>query len=81
MRGEHLGLGLRQLVLVLVLLDREQEVALVDESPVLVMELFEIALDPRDQLDRIDGSGIAGIDIAADALRAGVATCTGGEGC
>ena len=56
----HLRLRLLQLILVLVLLDREQKIALLDERAVLVMDLVEIALDARDQLDRVDRSGIAG---------------------
>jgi len=50
---KQLGLGLLQLVLVLVLLNREQKITLLDELPILVMDLVKIALDPRDQLDRI----------------------------
>jgi hypothetical protein len=48
LRGEDLRLRLHQLILVLVLLDREQEVPFFDELAILVMDLSEIALDARD---------------------------------
>jgi len=65
-------LRLLQLVLVLVLLNGEEKVALFDELAVLVMKLLEIALDAGDQLDRLYGRGIAGnVDKAADTLNPG----------
>jgi hypothetical protein len=68
--GEHLGLRLLQLILVLVLLDRKEKVALFDELAILVVDFLEIAFDTCDQLDRIYRRGIAGdLDIAADTLR------------
>ena len=70
LRGEDLRLRLLQLILVLVLLDREQKVALFDELAVLVMDLFEIALDARDKLDGVHRGGVAGDHhIVGDTLR------------
>ena len=77
LRGQNLGLRLLQLRLVLVLLDREQQIALFDEGAVMEMLLLEIALDARDQLDRLTGRGVAGqLDIVGDGLR--LAACTTG---
>ncbi len=69
LRGQHLGLRLLQLIFVLVLLNREKEIAFLDPGAVLVMLLFEIAFDPGDELDRIDRRGVAGhLDIVGDVL-------------
>ena len=49
-----------QLRLVLVLLDGEQQVALLDDRAVLEMGLFEISRHAGDQRDLIDRRGVAG---------------------
>ncbi len=70
LRGQNLGMRLLQLLLIGVLLHREQQIALFDERAVLVMQLFEIALDPGDELDRVDRRGVAGDhDIVGDRLQ------------
>ena len=61
-RRLQLRLGLLELVLVLVLLDGEQKIALLDELAVFEMDLFQIARHAGDQLDRIDRLGVAGDD-------------------
>ncbi len=72
-RRRHLRLRLDQLCLVLVLLDREQQVALLDQRAIGKMDRVEIALDAGDQLDRIDRRGIAGqFDIIGDRLGPGL---------
>jgi hypothetical protein len=71
--GEHLGLSLLQLILILVLLDREEEVVLFDELAVLVMDLVQIALDARDQLHGIHSGSIPGHHhVIGDALCPGL---------
>jgi hypothetical protein len=69
---QHLGLSLLQLILVLVLLYRKEEIALLDELAVLVMDLFQITLDARDEFDGVHRGGIAGdLHIIGDALGPG----------
>ena len=64
-----LGFGLRELSLVLLLLDREKQIALLDDRTVEEVNLVQISFHPGDQLDRVDGCGIAGeLDIFAHAL-------------
>ena len=63
----ELRLRLLQLRLVGVLLEREQQVALLDPLAVLEMDLLEVALDPRHQLHRGDGPRGAGeLDMVGD---------------
>ena len=54
------GLGLPEVVLVRVLLDDEERLALLDLLPVLEEDLFEIPHHPGDQLDGVDGLGVTG---------------------
>ena len=54
------GLGLPEVVLVRVLLDDEERLALLDLLPVLEEDLLEIPHHPGDQLDGVDGLGVPG---------------------
>src|SRR5256884_8502505 len=54
------GLGLPEVVLVRVLLDDEERLALLDLLPVLEEDLLEIPHHPGDQLDGVDGLGVTG---------------------
>jgi hypothetical protein len=66
-----MGPGLLQLILVLVLLDREQKIALFGKRPVLVMLLLQIPLDACNEFDRVYRRRVAGhLDGIGDALNA-----------
>ena len=68
----HLRARLLELLLVGILLDREQEIAFFDKLAVLVMDLLEIAFDPREQLDLVDRCRIAGkLDVVGHGLPLG----------
>ena len=68
--ADDLRLRLQQLILVLVLLDREQKIAFFHRLAVLVVNLLEIALDASDQLDIVDRRGVAGdLDIIGHRLQ------------
>jgi hypothetical protein len=52
-----------------ILLNRNQQIALPDQLPVGEMQLVQEAHDARDELDLVDGRGIAGdLKIVADCL-------------
>lgn len=61
LRGDQGRLGLLQLGLVGRLFDDEQDVVLLRRRAVLVLDVGEEALDPRDQIDRGEGDGVAGL--------------------
>ena len=69
-RGLHAGLGrlrLLKLQLVGLGLDREQRRAFLDQCAVLIVDRLQHPLRPRDQIDRLDRSGVAGgLEIARD---------------
>jgi hypothetical protein len=67
---EHLRFGLFQLRLVLILLDREEEIALLHARAVGEVDILEEALDARDDGDRVAGDGVAGeVEVVGDVLR------------
>ena len=76
MRLHQIGARLVERVLERPLVDREQQIALLDELPVLEMQLVEIARYARAHLHRIDGGEAPDIfvvveDGALDRLRDG----------
>jgi hypothetical protein len=72
LRGD-LRLGLLELCLVLLGLDREEEVALLHLRAVREVHLLEIALDARDERDRVRRGGVAGeLEVARDRLTHGL---------
>ena len=61
------GLRLFELQLVGLGLDREQRRAFLDQCAVLIVDRLQHPLHPRDQIDRLDRSGVAGgLEIARD---------------
>ena len=66
LRLRQIGARLIERVLERPLVDREQQVALLDQLPVLEMHLVEISRDARPHLDRIDGGEAADIFVVVD---------------
>ena len=69
----NLRIGLLKLGLVLVLLNREQQIAVLNRGTVLKVDFFQISFDARHQRHGITRSGIAGeIEIFGHALGSGL---------
>ena len=83
LRAGFRRLGLLELQLVGLGLDREQRGAFLDEAAVLVVDRLQEALHARHQIDRLDRRGVAGgIEITRDVLlhRRPTSTFGGGGG-